>query len=88
MVMLENLAPAVNMNNPTERREIFDDVYSEAVKCGPVGGVAVPVPPADMSAEVPNRVYVKYHNVDDAKSLKVRVKERARLHLRGCKGAA
>jgi hypothetical protein len=53
--------------------QIFDDVFTEAVTCGPVAGVAVPVPSEELGEDVPCRVYVKYHNVDDAKKCKVRM---------------
>jgi hypothetical protein len=50
---------------------VYDDVFSEAVKCGPLAGVAVPVPEESIPDEAECRVYVKYLSVDDAKKLKV-----------------
>ena len=40
------------------------------MKCGPTAGVAVPVPTDDIPDDEPCRVYVKYHNIDDAKKCK------------------
>jgi hypothetical protein len=68
VVTLENLTPAKLMLDPTERREIYDDVYAEAAKCGGVVGVAVPVPSATIGDGVPNRVLIKYRTAEDAKS--------------------
>ena len=50
---------------------MYDDVFSEAVKCGPLAGVAVPVPEDNIPEDVECRAYVKYLSVEDAKKLKV-----------------
>ena len=52
---------------------MYDDVFSEAVKCGPLAGVAVPVPEDNIPEDVECRAYVKYLSVEDAKKLKVPV---------------
>jgi hypothetical protein len=43
--------------------QLYDDVFAEASTCGNVAGVAVPVPPADIGAEVPCRVLIKFLSV-------------------------
>ncbi|KAG1672585.1 hypothetical protein FOA52_010686 [Chlamydomonas sp. UWO 241] len=68
VVMLENLTNAKLMLDPAERREIYDDVYAEAAKCGGVVGVAVPVPSTAIGDDVPNRVLIKYRTAEDAKT--------------------
>ena len=51
--------------------QIYDEVLSEAGKCGQVVGVAVPVPEDTIPEESECRAYVKYPNPEDAKKLKV-----------------
>jgi len=71
VILLENLVTAqVIRSSDQERRELHDDVYTEAVKCGTVLGVAIPVPPADVADEEPCRIYVKYHNEGEATKCK------------------
>ncbi len=40
--------------------QLHDDVYTEAVKCGTVLGLAIPVPPPHVGDSESARVYVKY----------------------------
>jgi splicing factor U2AF subunit len=72
VILMVNLMPARAMLNPQDRRELFDDVFAEAVKIGPVAGVAVPVPASeeDVDEDEPCRVYIKYHTISDAKKCK------------------
>lgn len=50
--------------------QLYDDVYIEAVKCGGVAGLVIPVPPSDIPDTNSCRVYVRFSNQDGASKCK------------------
>ena len=68
---LPTMIPHFDLPLTPTNTQVYDDVFSEAVKCGPLAGVAVPVPEDSIPEDVECRVYVKFLSVDDAKKLKV-----------------
>jgi len=70
VVLLEGLMPASMMAIEDERRELYDDVYLEAVKCGQVAGIALPLPPPGAPDSVTCRVFVRYATQEGAAKCK------------------
>ncbi|KAI8472154.1 MAG: hypothetical protein J3K34DRAFT_467687 [Monoraphidium minutum] len=70
VLLLEGLVPAATVRDEAERQEISEMVYEEALRCGRVKGVAVPLPPFDMSDDAPCRVYIKFDSTVDAAKCK------------------
>lgn len=68
-VLLENLLPSNELNEPNARTELMDEVKTECEKWSTVLGVACPSPPADADVAA-CRVYVKLSTVDEAKRTK------------------
>lgn len=65
-------------------------VYEEAVRCGKVLGIAVPVPPPEVPEVEPCRVYIKFSTSQEAAKCKEMMDGRmfddnkVRRHLHGC----
>ncbi|GFR47985.1 hypothetical protein Agub_g9809 [Astrephomene gubernaculifera] len=66
VVLLENMVSCGTIRDENERKEILEDVQQEVVKCGPVIGLAVPMPPAHVGNHEASRVYVKYSTAAEA----------------------
>jgi hypothetical protein len=50
----------LSLLSPWLRLQLHDDVYTEVVKCGPLAGLAIPVPQDQRLGSEPCRVYVRY----------------------------
>jgi len=70
VVLLQGLVDAADVVMEAERQEVNEMVYEEALRCGRVKGIAVPLPPLDLRAGAPCRVYVRMESSADAARLK------------------
>ncbi|GBF87338.1 hypothetical protein Rsub_00049 [Raphidocelis subcapitata] len=70
VVLLEGLVDVATLCDEEERREITEMVYEEALRCGRVRGVALPLPGPDVPDATPCRVYVKFDNSGDGAKCK------------------
>eukprot|EP00775_Hariotina_reticulata_P004802 gene4802-5051_t len=70
VVLLENLLDAATIRILDERQEVSEMVYEEAVRCGKVLGIAVPVPPAEVADGAACRAYVKFSSSSEAAKCK------------------
>lgn len=70
VLLLEGLVPIADIRDDAERQEIIEMVYEEALRCGKVRGVVVPVPPSDLPENTPCRVYVKFDGSGEASQCK------------------
>ncbi|KAJ9512251.1 hypothetical protein QJQ45_012812 [Haematococcus lacustris] len=60
VVLLENLMLAIAVQDEAARRELYDDVYVEVVKCGAVAGLCIPTPPKTLPPPTSCRVYIRF----------------------------
>lgn len=70
VVQLENLLNCAAIRDERERKELYEDVQSEAVKCGAVVGIVIPVPPAYIPEKEPCRVLIQFAGTAEAKACK------------------
>lgn len=70
VVLLENMVNCGTIRDDQERTEIVDDVHAEVVKCGPVLGLAAPLPPPSVLDADASRVYVHFAAADGAQKCK------------------
>lgn len=66
-VRLDGLLDAGTLRaDDTERQEVGEMVYEEALRCGRVRGVLVPLPPLDAPDSEPIRAYVRFDGAGEA----------------------
>ncbi|KAL6755416.1 hypothetical protein V8C86DRAFT_2678580 [Haematococcus lacustris] len=51
---------AIAVQDEAARRELYDDVYVEVVKCGAVAGLCIPTPPKTLPPPTSCRVYIRF----------------------------